>query len=184
MMSLEVGRGTILLGPHSAVIQRIAEVFIDLTLDVLFFMFPMLKNSRFERRMDRIFGPQASIAIDERLRKIELARSNLQDALSAIDELETSALNSREELDRLQFALSIAATENENLSAHNTNLRTVTEAQMKAIRASIEPTPREVWRNHAIGFLVGCLTTFIFSLGYDFAIKPLFLQFFPALAAP
>jgi hypothetical protein len=165
-------------------IRRVTVLLLDLLVSLFFVFFPWLKNSRFEKRLDQLLSFDATRDLDERIRKIESARDNLRDALSAVDELQRSAQDNRAELAALQDALQRASAERDTLSAHNENLKRLADVDIRTIRRTLGiPTRQEVWRGHALSFVGGVLTTFILSLAYDFVVKPVFLHFFPYMGS-
>ncbi|MFS2037274.1 hypothetical protein [Agrobacterium tumefaciens] len=76
----------------------------DCVIDSIFLLRPMLKRLGLERRLNSYFG-EMEVTVDQRIQKIDLARDNLAEALSAMDELKSSAEENRAELQRLQVAL-------------------------------------------------------------------------------
>ncbi|WP_105421846.1 hypothetical protein [Neorhizobium sp. T25_27] len=160
-----------------ALLRTAADFFID----SIFLLRPTLKRVGLERKLNSYFG-EMEVTVDQRIQKIDLARDNLAEALSAMDELKSSAEENRAELQRLQVALEKATAEKQDLSAYNQDLRKLAELEAESVRRALGmPTPREVLRSKVISFFAGVLVTILLSLLYDFAAKPLFLWAFPSL---
>lgn len=76
-------------------------------------------------------------AFDERLSKIETARQNLVDALSAIDDMKTAAQQHQAELVAIQDSVMKVGLERDQLSADRDLLAQLTAADKDRLRAMI-----------------------------------------------
>ncbi len=124
----------------------------------------------FERAIqdfNRISGLNLSISldtftarpIDERIAKIDIARANLQDALSALKELSSEAERNKEELNqalqRLNEAKAAHASESEQLA----QIKNIAQSDIEAFRrmAGIVNPLRE----RILGFIAGVVASLV-----------------------
>jgi|GEM_PF-6343194 len=120
--------------------------------------------------------------IDARLGKIYTARENLIEALEAIDELQLQADFQKAEFERLRQAVEAASSQKVDIETSTEELSQLEGMRVDTIRKAFNlPTRKQIWIGYLISFVVGITTAFLASLGYEFAVKPAFLYFFPTL---
>ncbi|MDR7145168.1 hypothetical protein [Rhizobium sp. BE258] len=112
--------------------------------------------------------------VDKRLAKIEAARENLLEALSAIDDIKIAAQEHKKELAEIQTSVKEIGKERDKLTADKNLLVQMTAAEKDRLREMLGvPTRLQsvlIW----VGtFIFGCLTTWIVTYAYDFKIKEL-----------
>jgi hypothetical protein len=112
--------------------------------------------------------------VDKRLAKIEAARENLLEALSAIDEIKVAAQEHKKELAEIRSSVEEIGKERDKLTADKDLLVQMTAAEKDRLREMLGvPTRLQsllIW----IGtFVFGCLTTWLVTYAYDFKIKEL-----------
>lgn len=140
----------------------------------------VIKETGLDRRLSLLLDRESLESMDARIRKIDAARDNLSDALSAMDDLKRMATDNKAELSSLQTALKAASEEKENLAKHNESLKRLSEIETDSIRAAIGiPTRSQARRGYFLSFIVGLVTTQLFTWIYDFLAKPAFTHFFP-----
>lgn len=116
-------------------------------------------------------GPEQTPSIDERIAKIESARSNLLEGIRAIDELrETAEVNKREASDALAQIASLQRNKIE-LERELESVRTVIESDIETFRTMAGlPSAAQIRKERLIGFLSGVLASIVAS-GVIFGIK-------------
>lgn len=107
-------------------------------------------------------------SVDERLRKIEVARSNLSEALEAIDDLKSEAEKNSRALADLTYKLSEREREKGDLDAKLNELRTLTDVSAATVQSVFRvPTRASIWAERAIGFLIGVGASVVASIIYS-----------------
>lgn len=111
-------------------------------------------------------------SVDERIAKIELARTNLLEALTAIDEIKTTAEEHQRELLSLQTSVTKIGQERDQLSADRELLVQMTAADKERLRRMLGvPTRLQSTITWVGTFIFGAVTTWLFTLAYDVGIK-------------
>lgn len=101
-------------------------------------------------------------SFDERLRKIEHARENLTDALSAMDELQAQVEENMRALNELNRAIDGAAQEKDAVSQELKTVRTLAELDTETVRRALGvPTRAKIWADRAIAFVLGIAASLI-----------------------
>jgi len=118
------------------------------------------------RQAGQLLGMDISISIDAitkkpidvRLTKIEDARANLQEALSALDELSNEAERNKAELDQAIKQLDRARLERASEAEQLSQIKNIAQADVEAFRriAGIDPL-----RERFIGFFAGIIASLI-----------------------
>lgn len=105
-------------------------------------------------------GPLASSKIDERLRNIDVARHNLQEALHAIEGLKFSAEQNKRELDATLERITEAESRKTDLGAELDTLATIAKLDVEMVRRALGiPTRRVIWLQRVAAFFVGVATS-------------------------
>lgn len=106
-------------------------------------------------------------SLDERLRKIEVAKTNLEDALEAIDELKNEAKRNQDALTQLTKKLDEREREKGALDAKLVELRTLSDVSASTMQQVFRiPTRASVWAERAIGFGIGVGASIAASMIY------------------
>ncbi|BAV45323.1 Uncharacterized protein MLTONO_0420 [Mesorhizobium loti] len=109
----------------------------------------------------------ATLNVDERLRKIEVARSNLQEALEAVDELKDEAQRNQEALADLSLKLDQREREKGELDAKLSELRTLTDISATTLQSVFRvPSRASIWAERLIGFVIGVGASVVASMIY------------------
>jgi len=103
-------------------------------------------------------------SIDERIKKIDLAKKNLVEGLSAIEELKTEAQNNQRDAQN-------ALLEIKRLKGDKSNLETELESIKRVIKSDVStfkkiagiPTDKEIKRERVMGFITGVFSSIIAS---------------------
>ncbi|MDV4159222.1 hypothetical protein [Rhizobium brockwellii] len=113
-------------------------------------------------------------SIDARIAKIEMARSNLLEALSAIDEIKSTAEQHRKELESIRDAVDEMGKERDQLSADKELLIQMTSAEQDRLRQILGvPTRLQSILTWFGTFIFGAVASWFFNYAYDFKIKEL-----------
>lgn len=159
-------------------ILRALMGFNDFAIDAL--AKELVKNPVTLKILDKLGVVVPETNIDERIRKIELARENLTDALGAIDDLKLSAQRNKIELETLRQALHDASLHKLSLDDKNQSLEKLAAVKVETIRSTFNlPSRKQILRGHALSFVIGIFVAWVLPLGYDFIVKPGFLVLFP-----
>lgn len=113
--------------------------------------------------------------LDKRLAKIEAARENLLEALTAIDDIKATAQEHKKELVTIQNSVVEIGKERDKLTADKNLLLQMTSAERDRLRDMLGvPTRLQsilIW----IGtFLFGAVTSWLLTYAYDAKVKALF----------
>ena len=101
-------------------------------------------------------------SIDERIKKIEAAKQNLLDGLSAIKELEKEAEKNKYELENALIKLSKIKTDKINLEAELNNIKQVISSDVSTFqKLAGVPTEKEKRKERIIGFFSGIIASII-----------------------
>lgn len=101
-------------------------------------------------------------SIDERIKKIEAAKQNLLDGLSAIKELEKEAEKNKYELENALIKLSKIKTDKINLEAELNNIKQVISSDASTFqKLAGVPTEKEKRKERIIGFFSGIIASII-----------------------
>jgi len=124
---------------------------------------PIARVGRVDGKPSIEFFPKIEdSSIDSRILKIDEARNNLTSALSAIDELKTSAERNRAELQAIRHEL-------EQTAAHKASAEQELDAVKKMAAADVEvfrrvvgiPSRRDIGKERLIGFVIGVLASLL-----------------------
>lgn len=114
----------------------------------------------------------SSATVDDRIKKIDAARENLQDAIAAIDELRSQADANKQDLIDAIRRIEDAEHQKQELSKELAALKQVAEADISAFRRIIGlPTKADIWRERLLGFGSGVLASIIASIIFVLAAK-------------
>ena len=101
-------------------------------------------------------------SIDERIKKIEAAKQNLLDGLSAIYELENEAEKNKYELENALIKLSKIKSDKINLDAELNNIKHVISSDVSTFqKLAGVPTEKEKRKERIIGFFSGIIASII-----------------------
>ena len=121
-----------------------------------------------------IIPPLSMNNIDKRLKKIETAREGLQEALEAVEELRISAEESKLDLQAINASIQQAESEKTTISQELEAIRVIAVQDGTAVRKALGlPTPKDVWKERIVGFILGVLASTVAALIWEFAIKKL-----------
>lgn len=127
----------------------------------------ILKRLRFRIRGGAIevsFDRKVEENIDERIRKIDVARANLVDGLSAIDELRQSAEDNKKEVQAALEQLAVLEKDKAHLQEKLQSVRQVISSDVQAFRevAGI-PSQSDIRRERVVGFVSGVIASIVAS---------------------
>jgi hypothetical protein len=116
-------------------------------------------------------------SIDERLAKIESARSSLTDALGAMDELKVTAESNRRDLDSLTAAIAKAESDKADLNAQLEALQQIATIDSGIVREALHlPTSVDIWKERIYGFLIGIISGFVVTFAWELWLKPTYFE--------
>ncbi len=120
------------------------------------------------------FVPLVGHSIDERIRKIDVARANFVDGLAAIDELRKSAEENKKEVQEAMQQLTILARDKEQLQKKVQSVRQVISSDVETFReiAGV-PSPADIRRERVVGFISGVIASVVAS-GCVYALVKIF----------
>jgi gas vesicle protein len=112
------------------------------------------------------FGPGQikTPAIDERIAQIDIAKKSLETALSAIDELKTTARRNREDLNETLNHLQQAAEDKTAAERELSSIKQIAQTDIEVFRklAGV-PSRGDVARERLFGFIIGVVASLIAS---------------------
>ena len=152
---------------------RVITSFID-------FVAKRIKFSRIsilglEISLDEDYG-----SVDERLKKIEIAKQNLLEGLTAIDELKKEAENNKKEVEAALTKLAELQANKSNLQEEVENLQTVISSDVTAFQKLAKvPSDKQIRNERIIGFISGVLASVLAS-GIVWIIVILYNKIFPS----
>lgn len=105
--------------------------------------------------------------IDERIRKIDIARDNLKDALGAIDEIRSQADRNKNELEQALLRLQVVHEQKAKIDEELFTLKQIAEADTSAFRKVVGlPSKGDLWRERLVGFASGVLASVVASFAF------------------
>lgn len=111
-------------------------------------------------------GDDPSVTIDDRIKKIDAARDNLEDAIRAIDDLRIQADNNKRDLAHAMMLIQEAEDQKEVLGKQLETLKHVASADTEAFRQIVGLSKRDVWIERFYGFGSGIVASVIASVIY------------------
>lgn len=100
--------------------------------------------------------------IDERIAKIDAARTNLVDGLKAIDELKATAEENKLELNRALERLDELQAERQSAESELEDIRQIASADVTSFRRVIGiPSKSEIRRQQFVGFISGVVASLV-----------------------
>lgn len=103
-------------------------------------------------------------SIDERIKKIEIAKQNLIDGLSAIKELETEAENNKNEIKKALLEIQKLRVNKDDLEKELNSIKQVISSDVSSFKkiAGI-PTEMQKKRERILGFISGVIASVLAS---------------------
>jgi hypothetical protein len=102
-----------------------------------------------------IIGISLKAPMDERLARIEVARSSLADALSAIDDLKFEAEANREALETVNAKIADARDEHRFADKELRDVQALAAIDAQNVRKTLRMTSRNIWADRLLSFLIG-----------------------------
>ena len=102
-------------------------------------------------------------SIDERIAKIDAAKTNLMESLQAIDELKEEAERNKKEIIIAVEQVNRLEKDKTHLQSELEAIRTIVEADVSAFRQVAGLGPSEIRRERLLGFLSGVIASLIAS---------------------
>ncbi|MGM4928071.1 hypothetical protein [Tardiphaga sp. 619_E2_N8_5] len=125
-----------------------------------------------EGRIKLLVGDATEASVDERIAKIESARTSLTEALSAIDELKERAEENKQDLEFLTKQIERAELDKANLSGELQTLKGLAALDSDSVRRVLKlPTRVSIWTERVIAFLFGVAASTVASLLYEYVVK-------------
>lgn len=119
-------------------------------------------------RIRFLVGDNVEASVDERLAKIEAARSSLLDALTAVDELKNKAEENKADLEYLTKQIHAAEENKADLSEQLKTLKSISELDSEQVRTVLKlPTRLSIWTERVIAFLLGIAASILASIIYE-----------------
>ncbi len=117
----------------------------------------------------KVLGVEISINnptgnIDERIKKIEVAKQNLIDGLSAIKELEEEAEKNKREVEKALLKIETLKTNKNNLEEEIQSIKQVISSDVSAFKkiAGI-PSEKQIRKERILGFISGVIASILAS---------------------
>lgn len=127
-----------------------------------------------EGRLQFLVGEASEVSVDERITKIETARTSLLDALSAVDQLKQQAEENKQDLEYLTRQIERAEADKAHLSDELATLKGIAALDSESVRKALRlPTRVSIWTERVIAFGFGIAASTIASLVYEYGIKKL-----------
>jgi vacuolar-type H+-ATPase subunit I/STV1 len=122
----------------------------------------------------KLSTPFTSENIDARLKKIEAARQNLSEALTAMDELKEASEQNRRDLEALTSAIARAESDKADLNAQLEALKKLSSLDTEVVREALRiPTDVDKWKERIWGFVVGgVIAGLVATAVWELAIRP------------
>jgi hypothetical protein len=112
-------------------------------------------------------------SVDARLQRIEVARHNLAEALSAMDELKSAAEENKRDLEQLTNAIAKAEKDRADLHAELGALKQIAAIDTQTVREAFRiPTEVDKWKERIWGFIFGALAAALVTLAWELLAKP------------
>ncbi len=102
-----------------------------------------------------------SFSIDSRIAHLESAKSSLNKALSAIDELQAEASNNKNELKHLKQSIQQAQQDKKITERHLSELQKLKSVDLSTLRELSTPSRKQVAIERLIGFFIGIVASLI-----------------------
>lgn len=133
--------------------------------NVVKFLFPSYRRHRL---LDKIVSGEFElerVGIDDRIRKIDLARENLSDAIRAVDDLRTEADANKKELGEAIARFELLQNQKAELDSQLESLRAIAQVDTNSFRQIVGlPTKTDIWRERLLGFGSGILASIVASV--------------------
>jgi hypothetical protein len=131
-------------------IQEIIQMYVDIFAKI----FRLLELPGFKTE-------QNAKSIDERISKIDLAKKNLLESLSAIDELKTEAENNKLEFEKTINDLNRIKTDKSTLETEYDSLKQLSTKELNSLKTLIGIPDKN--KERLIGFVSGIVASLIAS---------------------
>ncbi len=141
-------------------LESALSLYINLIAKILKRMRLRLTGSGIEISFDR----EVEASIDERIRKIDAARANLVDGLTAIDELRRSAEENKKEVQLALEQLAMLEQDKAQLQEKLQSVRQVISSDVEAFREVARvPSASDIRRERVVGFISGVVASIVAS---------------------
>ena len=115
--------------------------------------------------VDVVFEETPRQTIDERIAKIDAARSNLAEAISAIDELKAAANSNKADLESALERLGQTQAKHDDAKRELELVRQVASSDVETFqRLAGVPSKSQIAKERALGFVFGVLASLIASV--------------------
>jgi len=109
-----------------------------------------------------LFDISEEESIDDRIKKIDVARSNLVDGLNAIDELRIAAEQNKREVQQTLQQIAQMKTHKQNLENELNSLNDIIHTDVQTFRAVAGiPSPSDVRQERVLGFISGIIASIV-----------------------
>jgi peptidoglycan hydrolase CwlO-like protein len=126
-------------------------------------------NPRYTRPpvLQKLLNSFSGGSIDERIKKIDIARENLKDALAALDDLGRQAEVSKTELNSAMQKIAEIESEKKQAASELELLKEVVQVDTESFRRIVGlPSGTDVWRERLLGFGSGVLASLLAAFLY------------------
>ena len=130
--------------------------------DILDFIFAPIFPRTIRDVMLSAADAQTKGSIDERIAKIDAAKSNLMESLEALDELKAQAAANKEEMQRALLAIEQLEKQKTVAQTELNTLKSVSELDSSALKKLFNvPTSSRIWLERFYGLITGILASII-----------------------
>jgi hypothetical protein len=134
---------------------KIFRVYFELIEQLIQIAYPRFRIKKI------VFGEEG---VDERIKRIDDAKSNLVEAIEAVDELKREAELNKSDLAEALKTLSELDEKKSALSSELQTLKQIAQSDTDAFRRIVGlPTKSDIWRERIIGFVSGIVASIVTS---------------------
>ncbi|MCH8171846.1 MAG: hypothetical protein IIA70_00845 [Proteobacteria bacterium] len=119
--------------------------------------------------------PLKERTIDERIANIEIAKENLLEALSAMDDMQKTAENQKKELERINSLLEKIQKQKRSAKKELIEIKKITGVDVETFRKIAKiPSKKDIWGERMVGFISGIVASAI--VGVIFIVVPALIK--------
>jgi hypothetical protein len=112
-----------------------------------------------------LFDETEKLSVDDRIKKIEIARKNLEESLIALDDLQKEAESNKREIDRTSEIIENLSRDKEKLSTDISEIQKLTSVNIATFqKIAGVPSQESLKRERIIAFFSGVVASIIASI--------------------